>query len=103
MKKFVIILTVGVLAGSVLAMSKKPADAKTPADAKACAVKDAACCTPDGSCKMGAQKSACPACKTAGGTCPACKAKADATKAACTAEKAVKDAGCTGGVCPLKK
>jgi hypothetical protein len=102
MKKLVVVLAVGVMSVSVFAMSKSPAEAKAPADAKACAVKDA-CCTPDGSCKMGNQKAACPACKTAGGTCSVCKAKADATKAAAGAEKAVKDAGCTGGVCPLKK
>ncbi len=97
MKKLVVILTVGVLTGSVFAMADKPAAA--PADGKACAVKDAACCTKDGSCKAGA----CADCKKAGGACAACKTKAAAGKAACSTEKAAKDAGCTGGVCPLKK
>jgi hypothetical protein len=92
MKKLVVVLTIGVLAGSVFAMSKAPE--KAPADAKA--VKDAACCSTDGSCcKTDAQKD-CPACKAAGGTCAACKAKVDATKT-------VKEAGCAGGVCPLTK
>lgn len=117
MKKLVVALAIGVLAGSLFAMSKTPADANAPADAKACAVKAAcpACTAAGGMCavckaKADATKAAgeikagsCPACAAAGDTCAACKAKADAKKAACGAEKAVKEAGCTGSVCPLTK
>ena len=117
MKKLIVIFTMGALAASVSAMSKTPADAKAGSANKEAAVKAAcpACNAAGGMCaackaKADAAKmtgdmkaAACPACKAAGGMCPACKAKADAGKAACTAEKAVKEAGCTGGVCPLKK
>lgn len=94
MKKSLIALSIVALTVSAYAMSKAPADTGTCDAEKAC-IKDASCCTADGSCKM--EKAACPACKEAGQMCPACKAKAEAMKAA--EEKT----GCTGGVCPLKK
>ncbi|NOU35663.1 MAG: hypothetical protein HOO88_02670 [Kiritimatiellaceae bacterium] len=117
MKKFIVAIAVTALTVSVYAMSKTPADTKDCGANKPSAVK-AACpaCTAAGgmcaACKAKAdvtkaagdiKASACPACKAAGGACPACKAKADAKKAASTTEAAVKDAGCAGGVCPLKK
>lgn len=97
MKKFAVVLSIAVLTVSAYSMSKTPADATAADASKACEV-----------------KAACPACTVAGGTCAACKAKADVTKASCEmkadaakavsgADKAVKDAGCTTGVCPLKK
>jgi hypothetical protein len=65
-------------------MSKTPADASACGADKACVKEAAACCTTDGSCKTE-------------------KAAACADKTATDAVKAVEDAGCTGGVCPLKK
>lgn len=117
MKKFVIAMSIAALTVSAYAMSKTPADTKGCCAEKPAAVKAAcpACTAAGGMCpackaKADATKAACdmkaaacPACKAASGACPACKAKADTKKAACDAEKAAKDAGCAGGVCPLKK
>lgn len=76
MKKLLISLSVAVLSVSAFSMSKAPADAGSCDASKTC-VKDAACCTTDGSCKK------------------------DETKADIKA--AEEKTGCTGGVCPLKK
>ena len=82
MKKFIIAIAATVLTVSVYAMSKTPADASICGTDKACVVKEA-----------------CPAGAEAMAACPMTEAK----KAACTAEKTVKEAGCVGGTCPLKK
>jgi hypothetical protein len=86
MKKFIIAMSIATLTVSAYAAPKTPADATAKDASKACA-----------------EKAACPSCTTAGGACATCKEKADAGKAACAAEKAAKDASCTGSVCPIKK
>lgn len=85
MKKLLIAMSIAALTVSAYAMSKTPADSSACGADKACAVKEA-----------------CPTCTAAGGMCAACKAKADAKKAECSAEKTVKE-GCSGGVCPMTK
>lgn len=98
MKKLLTLLAVSALAVSIYGMGKAPEKESGAGEA---VVKEA-CCTKDGSCKVGEAKKAC---CTKDGSCKvdgACKkAKADAE--ACTKKAVDAAAGCAGGTCPLPK